>query len=177
MLGPRLALQHQLARCTGSGYGDIEYLAADQIFIGHGLRSIAVNAHNAIGDDKTGRGCTQALRGEIEQRAPRLGAGLAQLRTGVANGGTADGGALVNRLRGIAHHHLHRGERNVQLLGDDLRERGFVALAQLHSAGINGDGAVRAHREPGIERAGRDRRERRACGRARAAGQAKRQAE
>ena len=45
-------------------------------------------------------------------------------------------------------------EGHIQLFGDDLRERGFDAGAQVHFAGEDGHFAVAADGDPGVQRAG-----------------------
>ena len=63
--------------------------------------------------------------------------------------------ALVRRARGVAEHHVHRAERDVELLGDDLRERGADAGAQVDVAVQRGDAAVVPHREQDLGAFGR----------------------
>ncbi len=56
-------------------------------------------------------------------------------------------------LPGVAGDHRDARERQVELFGRDLRERGQDALAELDLAGEDGGGAVGIDAEPGVEHA------------------------
>src|SRR6185503_17798425 len=58
---------------------------------------------------------------------------------------------LVRRLAGVAGDHLELGERQVELLRRDLRQRREDALAELDLAGEHRRGAVGIDAKPGIE--------------------------
>ena len=57
------------------------------------------------------------------------------------------------RAAGVAGDHVDARERQIELLGGDLRERGQDALPELDLAGEHGGVAVGVDAQPGIEHA------------------------
>ncbi len=89
----------------------------------------------------------EALRRLREKPAARLrGREPQRLRMDLQRG-AGDGRALVRRACGVAEHHVHLRERQVEFLGDDLRERGADAGAEVDMAVERGDAAVVPQRE------------------------------
>ena len=64
---------------------------------------------------------------------------------------------MIGREQGIALNERDLTERHVELVGDDLGERGAYAGAKIHLAGIDGNPAVRADGEIAIDQVRRDR--------------------
>ena len=81
----------------------------------------------------------------------RHGGGLSQLRPSSFNGSTAGRDALIDHLRSVQTGHFDPIERDVEFLGDDLCQRGFDAGSQVDLAAKDGNRAVFADGEPGIE--------------------------
>src|SRR5690606_11475227 len=81
----------------------------------------------------------------------RRGGCLADHDGGDANARRCRGDALVRDDVGIAGNDRNRLERNVQLLGDDLRQRRDDAVSDLDAAGEEGHRAVFVDPEPAIE--------------------------
>ena len=59
--------------------------------------------------------------------------------------------SLIDRLRRVAHLHVDAREGDIELVGGDLRERGFDAGAEIDLAGRDEHGAVFANGDPRIE--------------------------
>ena len=97
---------------------------------------------DAVGDSQLIRSHAEPLGGEIDQDGAHLGACHAQRGAAVLDRLAAGGLALIRGLAGIAGNHLEARERQIELLGRDLRERGEDALPQLDLAGEDGRGAV-----------------------------------
>src|SRR5262249_62319127 len=71
-----------------------------------------------------------------------FGGGHAQRRPAVLDRLATGGLSLVWGLAGVAGDHLDAGQRQIELLGGDLRERGEDALPPLDPAGEDGRRAV-----------------------------------
>ena len=82
-----------------------------------------------------------------EQKLPRLRRRLAQRHGGDLDGLAGDRRALVGRARGVAEHHDDARNGHVEFLGDDLRERGADAGAEIDMAVEGGDAAIRRDRD------------------------------
>jgi hypothetical protein len=107
--------------------------------------------HHAVLDDELVRGKTDPLRGHLDQHAARFGGRVPERDAAQLDAGAAGRAALVARGRGIAHLHAHLLERDVELLGDDLRDGDVHALAHVHLAEIGGHAAVGKDGDPGVE--------------------------
>jgi len=107
--------------------------------------------NHAVGSRQLVHRDAEPLGGEIDQDRARFGGGHAQRRTAVLDRLATGGLSLVRRLPGVAGDHLDAGQRQIELFGRDLRERGDDALPQLHLAGENGRGAVGIDADPPVE--------------------------
>jgi hypothetical protein len=155
VLGERL--QRRPARVRGR-----ERLVAEQCAVGDGLGAVADDRDHARVDPQPGNGHAQLLGGEAEQNGPRLGSGLAYLRTAVRNRVAADRAALVRRDVGVPHCGLDLLDRQVELFGRDHQEAGGRAGDVDLPEGDRG-GVVRVDRYPRVDQG----RVGRACNRAR----------
>jgi hypothetical protein len=93
----------------------------------------------------------EPLGRKIEEDRAHLGAGQAQRRAAVLHRLAACSLALVRCLGRIAGDQPDAGERQVELLGRDLLERGEDALAELDLAGEDGSGAIGVDADPAVE--------------------------
>ena len=93
---------------------------------------------HAVGDRQLIGRHAEPLGGELEQDRAHLGAGHAQGGAAVLDRLAAGGLALVRRLAGVAGDHLDARERQIELLGRDLGERGEDPLPELDLAGEDG---------------------------------------
>ena len=105
----------------------------------------------AVGNRQLVRRHAEPLGGEIDQDRAHFGGGHAQRRAAVLDRLATGGLSLVRRLTGIAGDHLDAGQRQIELFGCDLRERGEDALPQLDLAGEDGRGAVGIDADPTVE--------------------------
>ena len=121
---------------------------------GVGAGGAGGGADEAVGDREGGGGDVELGGGLGEQEEPRLGGGVEKRGAAVLHRVAAGGEALVGRAGGVRGDEADAGGGDVELLGDDLDERGFEALAELGLAGEGGDGAVRADVDPGDEERG-----------------------
>ena len=96
----------------------------------------------------------EMLGREIEQSRLAGRRRVADLRPGIADRAAAIRRALVDRVRGGAHHDIEPVDREIEFFGGDLRERRLGAGADIDLAGEEGDGVVGMHREPGGKLAG-----------------------
>ena len=81
----------------------------------------------------------------------RFGRGKAQRGTTLLDRQAAGRHAFVRRARGVARNHRDSAQAHVELIGDDLRERGGDALAQLDLAGKHGHSTVGIDGQPCVE--------------------------
>ena len=95
------------------------------------------------------RGCL------LEQPCARGGRRLAQWHRMDLDRCAGDGRALVGGARGVAEHHVHAGERDIELLGGDLRQRRADAGAEVDVAVQCGDAAVVPHGNEDLRAFGR----------------------
>ena len=93
----------------------------------------------------------ELLGGEVDQDRAHFGAREPQRGAAVLDRQAAGGLAFVRRAAGVAGDDPDPRERQIELLGRDLRQGGEDALPQLHLAGEDGGGAVGIDREPGAE--------------------------
>ena len=100
-----------------------EIAAADELAIADALRRIVLGRDDAVADGELVRRHVELLRRHLDEEAPRLGGGVAHLRAAELEAGAAAGAALIDGARGVAHHHRDPLERQVELVGDELRHR------------------------------------------------------
>ena len=91
----------------------------------------------------------------LAQPGTRLRGGLAQRQAVHLQRGAGDGGALVGHAAGVAHQHGHLRQRQVQLFGHQLRQRGAQTGAQVHMAVQAVGAAVFPQREQDLRPFGR----------------------
>ena len=103
-------------------------LAADQLGVGDAPRAAT---HDAIRHRELVHRDAETRRGQGQERLARLGGGLADRRSAELDRLAADRRPLVGRERGVPLDDRHARDRHVQLLGDDLRQRGLDARAEL----------------------------------------------
>ena len=110
-------------------------------------------------DDHTVRG-RELLGWHAEPRRGQLDEGLTSGRRGqceialIEVGGMrlrTRRGALIRRDRGVALHQRHSSDWDAELLGHELRLCCEQPVAELAFAGVGGDVAVRADRDPRVE--------------------------
>jgi hypothetical protein len=58
---------------------------------------------------------------------------------------------VERHLVGVSEHDAHALDRNVELVGNDLRERGADALTELDLSGERGDAAIGLEADPLLE--------------------------
>ena len=129
-----------------------EQATVDELAVGDAPRSVSGHAHDSILDGELVCRDVEVLRCQGQERPPSVGCGLPELRACEGDRQAAHGRPLVDACRGVAHDHADASEGHVELLGDDLRERRLVALAEIRLAGEGGDRAVAVDREPRVER-------------------------
>ena len=99
-------------------------------------------------------GNAELLGGEVEQDRAHFRAGEPQRGAAVFDRLAAGGLAFVRRAAGVAGDDLDPRQRQVELLGRDLRQRGEDALPEFDLAGENGGGAVGVDAQPGARACG-----------------------
>ncbi len=92
-----------------------------------------------------------ALRGNLQQHLASGRGHGAQLRTHGGSGAAAKGAHVPGSEIGVAHHHRDGLERNLQLLGDQLGQRGTDVLSHLHLAGKHLHLAIGRNVQPGAQ--------------------------
>lgn len=115
--------------------------------------------HRRIGrrDDRAvarpqGRRCdAQPLRRDADQREPRLRRRLSNRRRADHERLASRRVTLIGRPVGVALEHLGRRERDVQLVGDELRDRGLDPGPLLDLPPGDGDLPVAIDRDPRID--------------------------
>ncbi len=105
----------------------------------------AVGKHEGIGADAEPPG------GERGQHRAHLGGGHAQAGTTRLERHAAGGEAFIGGARGVAGDHPDPIEREIELLGRDLGERGEDPLPELDLAGEDRRAAVGIDADPGAE--------------------------
>ena len=106
---------------------------------------------DAVGDLQLIRCHAEPLRREVDQNGASLGACHAQSCAAVLDRLAAGGLTLVRRLAGVAGDHPDASERQIDLLGGDLREGGENALPQFDFSREDGRGAVGVDANPAVE--------------------------
>ena len=141
----RLALGVRIER-------EVEFLAADQLAIGHSFGCIAGGGDDSVGGSELIHGHTELLRRHFNERLARGGRGLSQIlvieirRVRLA----ARRVGLIRRQRRIAVDQLHAVEWDGKLFSHQLRLRCDDALPQLFFATIGRHAAVGCDGDPGI---------------------------
>ena len=114
---------------AGGGDVHVEMFAADEVAIGN-LFGSAGRADDSIAYHEFFRRNIEPARRHFQKLLSRGCGGLAQLRAGALDGAAACGNSLVDGLGGIAHFHLDVAEGNVELLRDNLAQRGYQRRCQ-----------------------------------------------
>ena len=99
----------------------------------------------------------EALGCLFEQLCLGSGRSLTDLRASNLDGKAAPGVALFRRQRRVALHHADARERNVELFGHHLCERGFHACAQIDFSGVEGNDSLGVDPKVGIHLSDRER--------------------
>ena len=128
---------------------DVEVATANQIGIADLLRGVARGVDDAVRHRQLIGGKSQLVCRHVDQYASRFGGGDTHLPAALLDAGRAGGAALVHGDRGVAHEHLDRLERHVELLGDHLADGDENTLAHVHLAEVGRDGAVGIHCDVG----------------------------
>ncbi len=143
---------------------DVELHAlADQRAVADRAVRRGLHAYDAVLHREVGGRNAEALRGALDERAASGGAGPAQLAAALEDRQVRRGQPLVRRARGVAHDHFDLAERNVELVGGELHERGARAGAEIDLADKNRDLVVGRNGEPGVDRFLGDRLRRAQC--------------
>ena len=129
--------------------GDL--LALGELGVGHLAVRAPLDGDDAVLDDQIGFRGAQLRRRQVEQDGAPLGRGGAEGRPEHAGGERAEGPHVPRTEIGIAEHHVDRFERHAELFGGHLGLRGEDPLAHLDLAGEDGDAAVRADPQIGVE--------------------------
>ena len=111
----------------------------------------ARGADDAVVDPQLDGGNAETPGGQLEEDLPHLDGGMTDRGTALFDRHAARRVALVGRLGRVGRHHADAVDGNVELVGGDLRQGGLDALAELHLAGEDGDGAVRPDADPAFE--------------------------
>ena len=93
----------------------------------------------------------EPLRCFLQQQVTRFGACISDCAAAVVDRAAAGGVAFVRRQRGVACHHAHARQCNIEFLGCDLRHRGDDTLANLDLAGVNRHAPIRIETQPLVE--------------------------
>ena len=84
----------------------------------------------------------------IEELMPREGGRLPEERRFLRDRVASERPEVEGHLVGVAEDDVHPLDRNIDLVGDDLRKRGADALAEVDLSGECGDGPVPFHTDP-----------------------------
>src|SRR5436190_595532 len=133
---------------------ELEPFAADQLAV---TDPFVTGADHAVGDLEVLFLGVEALGRLLEQRGLRGRRGVAQLHAADLNRQAAPGGALIGRERSVALDELDPVERHVELVGNDLRQRGRDTGAEIDLAAIERHLAAGIDREEGIDLGERER--------------------
>ena len=87
----------------------------------------------------------------LEQCAPRGRSGSTQLRAAILDGQAPETWTLIRSEQRVALNESYVPERHIELLSDDLRERGVQPRAEIDLARVNRDPPVCADREIAID--------------------------
>ncbi len=132
---------------------ELDATAVEQRAVGDA--AAVARMHDAVAD-----GQRVAVRAQRRGRAiDETGAGLRrrdpQRRRVDLDRRARDGGALIGRHRGVAHHHRDPRRRHVEFLGDDLRQRRAEAGAEVDVSVQRDDRAVVPDRQQHLVAFGR----------------------
>jgi 4-methylaminobutanoate oxidase (formaldehyde-forming) len=108
-------------------------------------------ADRAVPDGELGDGRVEALGGEIEQHAPRLGRHAAHRPAVALDPVGAARAALVGRRVGAAHYEAGVVVGDVELVAHELPEGRAGALTTVGLADEKGRGIIRVDHDPGVE--------------------------
>ena len=103
---------------------------------------------------------TQRNCGLGQQPSPGLRRSRSQRHGMNLQRGTGNRGPLIGCQRGTAQHRVHLGQRHVQLVGHQLRQRGANARSQVDMAVQCSDAAVVPHGQQNLDALGRVARDR-----------------
>ena len=112
---------------------------------------LSLHGDDALLDDEPVPRDAQPLRGEAQEDLPRFGRRGAQRGTEPARGLRAERPHVPGAAVGVAQDHLDRVEAHAQLLGRHLGEGRVDALPHLDLPGEDGDAAVLADAEVGVD--------------------------
>ncbi len=129
----------------------LDALALDQAAVGYRRTGPRGVSNQPVLHAQPFHGHAQAFGGHGEQHRPRLGAGLSHDGNQEGSGHRTEGSHVVGAKAGVAHHHIHRVEGDIQLLGQRLRERCHRPLAELHFANQTLDAPVFADPQKRVE--------------------------
>ena len=136
------------------GQFKLDALARDQFAIADA--AIVLAADQAVFNDEILDRKLQPFCRARDQKLPRLRRGLAQRHGRDLDRLARDRRALIGDQRGIAQHDDDARKGHVELLGDDLTERGADAGAEIDMAVIGGDRSVGGDPDEGLELDGLD---------------------
>jgi len=143
-------LRDRLGLDLGRGLA-LEHRLGGQLRVGRA--GTAGSEDDAVLDAQRGSGHTELRAGGLDEDAARFGAGEPQGRSGFFDGTAPRGDAFVGSARSIPGNHLDARQVDLQLVGDDLGERGHDPLADLHLAGEGRHRAVGVDAQPAVEQA------------------------
>jgi hypothetical protein len=129
----------------------LEGLVADQLGIREAALRLGTQEDDAVLHREVDGGHPGLLHRHLDQRLARGGRRLAELHAGHLDGEAAPGGALIGGERGVALDQLDLVDADVQLLGHHLGDRDADARADVHLAGVGGDGAVLVDGEEAVD--------------------------
>ena len=130
-------------------------LASDQFAIGHAAIVAGLRLHDAVLDDEIRRRDAERLGRLAYEPMTRLRRRDLQGLCAELDGLAGDGRPLIRRDRAVAEHHRDAGERDVELLRDDLRQRRADACPEIDMAVEGGHFAGGADQDEGFEIVGR----------------------
>ncbi len=108
-------------------------------------------AHFAVHDRQLRGRTIQSRRAEREQRLPRGGGSLPDIRAATRQARTAAGPALIGTQAGVTVDDGDAAGRNAELLGGHLRDGDPQPGPDVDLAGVDGDGAVGVKRQKTID--------------------------
>ena len=129
---------------------DFDLLAADEVGVSHFPRRRGEDEDRAVLRGQRIFGRPEPGRGQANEDAARFGRGLAQSRPEILDAPRPERAGVIGAEGRIAHDHVDRGERHVELLGQHHLERREGALAHLDLAGETGHAVIGADLEVGV---------------------------
>ena len=158
-LGPGVGAQRRLAGDAVLGVvldgglvlqADLDLAPADELGVRRLFGRVLRVVDGAVLGEEGVLGDAEARGGQLEEDAAGFGRRLPQGRPEVLGAARAEGARVVGAEVRVAHDHVHRVERDVELLGQHHGQRGDDALAHLDLAGEAGDAAVGTDLEIGV---------------------------